>query len=589
MLGAFVLLAILGVVFALIPWRITSNAMQQDIEHRLRLVLDAPDAKFGRMTLTFLPTPRVRISDVTFSQQNGRVAGSVRVLKAGLRISAVFRGIAKPNSVDLLGPKLTVRMPELGEDAVAGAQNVTATFAEYIAKAGSIAGLAEIGIHNGQITVVGSSQTFALDDVRLVASLPSRSKSLKIAGQLTRDGDPIRVAFSGATPDYLAKGTTEPIAALAESARWAVEFNGTGSLAKGIAIKGAISARYAPDVATPYKAALDLAGFAPSAATIVRASLDSSVRGTSLTELVITSGQHRFEGVGAIRRESARWQVNATLATARADLTPLLSHIRAMYDPDKGWNSSRLAIEPLFGMNADIRLSADRLVIGPQQITQAAIAVITRPGRIEASLGDGTVETGRARGRVIVSRQFEDLELRANGTVEDINFGQLATKLNLPHRLSGIGTGDFSFETIGSSIAQMVSQLDGKVQLGLRAGELVGIDLLRMASRRNAPRNTTLTEALGGKTPFESASFTAKITRGLVAPVDAVMNAQLLVGNLSGDIDLGSAIINLVGAVVQIPTESGQSEPRPIIDFTINGPLFDPRVTPNMATILRRS
>ena len=588
-IGAVALVATLAVVLALIPWRVTSTSLRAEAERRLRVALDAPEATFGKMTLTLLPIPKLRISDVVFEQKSGRFAGEIATLKADLRIPALLRGVAKPNGIEMVRPHLTLRMPEYGGDPVANLQGSVALATSYLAAHGSLSGLAEISVSKGSISVRSPHDTRVLQDVRLNASLPSRNRPLKVSGTLTLDHEPVRVSFSGATPEMLRSGATETIAASAESSLWALEFNGSGSLSRGIALRGQLTARHVKDLETPFRPALQLLGLDPNAATVIRAVLDSGPRGTALTDLVVTSGQHRFEGVGAVRREDARWQVNATLATARADITPLMQLSSQVYHPDLGWNTSRLALEPLFAFNSDLRLSVDTLKIGPAAMTQAAIALITRGNRVEVALGDSVLEGGRARGRLIINRSLDDYEVRGNVLLDSVNAGALNAKLPVPQRISGIASANVTFESQGASVAQLVAQLDGKMQMSFRAGEITGIDLARLAMRRNAQRNLALAESLGGKTSFESATLTTRIMRGLVAPVEGTMHAQYLVGNLGGDIDLAGASINLIGAVVQIQPEPGQSEPKPVIDFTVTGPLLDPRVTPNTAVLLRRS
>ena len=588
--GAAAALAALGVVFAFLPWRISDGPLRQEAERRIQAALDAPNASIGDMSFVLLPTPKLKVRAIGFATSDGMISGYAPKANVSLKLDPLLRGVAKPTGIALVGADLIVKLPVRSEPALQQAHAATAAIAARLAKADNLNGLNEVGVDGGRLTIQRDGMpSEVLDAFTLRASLPSPAKPLKLLVNGRHHGGDIRLSFTGGAPKALESGETEPLTFSLRTPGWNVEFLGIGSLRRDISIKGALTAATTAVAELPGFGALPMIGLTRVPPTSFRATIDTRSGGATFSDLTVIADKHRFDGVGAVRHDGQRWQINATLASAAVDLTPLIPEKRLFRLSDGGWSNKRFEIDSLFGANIDFRLSADTITLGPHKLTRAAIAVMTRANRIEATLGESVLAGGLAKMRLIATRGSDGLEVKSTANLERVDLSTLLTAGGLPKRATGAANLSLTLDTTGSSAAQFAANADGKANITIRSGEIHGIDLERLANRRGSRPEVLLAEALGGRTSFDSATLSARISRGLVGPVEGQMLSGQLVGSLSGSIDLPVGEHNLFGSVVRLPFEVGQIEPTPVIDFSVTGPLMEPRITPNIAALLKRS
>lgn len=592
LIGAAIVLMVIGVTFTLVPWRIAEGPMRAEAERRLRLALDAPDATFGKMSLVLLPMPKLKVSDIAFAQGGGGLSGTIAKANFSLKIAPLVRGVPKPTGVALIGPVVTARLTTVSDRPFHDAQAFVGIVTRRLAEQGSLAGMTEVDVENGHLSLVRTNggANEEISAIEIHASLPAPERPLRLAFTGRHRGEEMKLSFSGASPKALRSGVTEPVSVSYRSPGWVFDFVGTGSLLREPSLKGTLNTTLNDHRRAPFAPAMALVGMDTAAPIAMRAAIEANARGATLADLSISSGRRRFDGVGSLRDDGQRWSVNATLATTQADFTAMFATSGYLRRKDESWNTAPIDLSPLFAANIDLRLSADVLNFGAHELHNAAMAVLSRANRIELSLSDATVYTGRAKARAIIARNADGLDVRSTANFDKIDIGAATLAAGLPKRVSGTGNVEIAWETSGTSIAQFVAQTEGRISATIRGGEINGIDLVRLANRRGARPDIMMAEALGGRTAFDSAVISAKIVRGVIGPVEGNMQAARLIGTLGGEIDLPRGDVALTGSVIQLPSDpTTQSDPRPVLDFTISGPLTEPRVAPDIASLLRRS
>lgn len=589
-LGAAAAVAALGVVFAFIPWRISDGPLRQEAERRIRTALAAPNASIGEMSFVLMPTPTLHVRSVAFTTPGSVLTGSAPMAQIGLKIAPLVKGVAKPTSITLRRPELVLNLPERNDPWLKQANHGAAALADAIVQADGLNGLLEFSVRDGRLKVQREgSPVETVEALSLSASLSSPTRPLKLQATGRVAGGEVRLSFAGAAPRSLITGTSEPVSFKAGLPGLSFEFLGNGTLRREIALKGTMTGTTSAQGSAQLPAVFTMLGLTPLPASSFRATLETRSDGATFSDLTLTSGRQRFDGVGSLRHDGQRWQINATMATASVDLTPLLPGKGIFRREDGGWSSRRLDLDGLFDVNVDFRLSADKAIIGPQTMTRAAFALMTRQNRIEATLGDSVFAGGRARSRIAATRSNDGIDVRTTASLEAVNLGEILVAQGFPKRATGSMSLTLALDSSGTSAAQFAANADGRISASIRGGDVSGIDLDRLATRRTGRPELALAEALGGRTAFESATLNARITRGLIGPVDGQMQAGRLVGSLGGGIDLPGGEYALGGSVTQLPTEPGQVEPLPVLDFSISGPLTEPRISPNVSTLLKRS
>lgn len=512
------------------------------------------------------------------------------LVQANLRIGPLFRGKFKPASVSIARPDVNLVLPDSdfrGMRRIAQA----AGNGGLLFLSGARTGLDKIALDGGRLAirtgVAGDSERY--DNIRLRLAFSGSSRPLSIMFSGNRNGEETRASFRGASRSAIDSGASEPVSFSYWSPGLSIEFDGKGSLSSAVTLSGQVIARAGMRAPAPFLPGLAGLGISSLPPMDLTATLDFSDRGANLSDLKLKFDQDRLTGVGALRHDGQRWHISGTLAGERVHLAPLASGLTRLRAPDGGWNTATIDTEALFAANIDMRLSADRLVLGDRELSRAALALLTRAGRAELTLADALFHEGNARFRLSAAPGGEGVDVKLNASLDRGDMGAVLNEYTSRQRFKGKGNASLMLESSGRSMAQFIANSEGRASMALRDGEITGIDLNRLAQRRGSRPDVLLNEALNGRTPFESATVQARISRGLAAPVDARMQGGRIVGSVTGAVDFAQGTSDLSGSVVQIPAETFAVEPIPVLDFSISGPLTEPRIVPNIASLLRRS
>jgi len=587
LLGGAVITVTVAAVLAFVPWT-APESWRETLTRRLALSLGAPELTATGAHFSLLPSPRVSLTRVSFAQNSGTVRGSAEEAVVDLSLLDLLAGRVKPAALTLRRPDLTIQLPEQSEKGFRSAIELVSQVGGSLLLGQVSAPLPRLDIDGGRIALSrgphGPAQTF--DDARLRLRLPNLRSPLAVTFRARQGQTETRFSFSGATPARTLANSREPITFAYSGQGITLKFDGEGIVSNAPSLNGKLSAGTTA-------AALGALGFPavgkPAERVTLNALLDYSNRGANLADLKIAVGEELYDGVGSVRHDGQRWHVSGTLATAKADMSTLLSPITALRKPDGRWNDTALDTDALFASSIDLRLSADQMLVFQRKLEKVALSVITRQSKAEVTLGDASWHKGAVKLRASAAPGSFGVDLKLSASLEKADFGAISGDFLRERRLSGQGNANITLETSGRSIAQFITNAEGRFAAILRNGELHGIDLNRLASRRASRGDLALTEALGGRTSFETANLSAKISNGAAQPVDGHMRAGRLVGTLQGSVDFGQAEHDLSGLVVQTPADAQAAEPASVLEFSIQGPLLEPRITPNVAALLRRS
>lgn len=578
-----------GLVAGFVPWTVKSQAQRQAAIARLSAALGAESLSVGTIRFALLPQPRIEVTEVAVRHQSGSTL-TAPVSHASLRLGPLFSGKFKPASVTFASPDINLVLPESEYRGIRRLAQA-ASSGGLLSMPGSLTGIDKISIDAGRLAirtgVAGESESY--DNVRLRLAFSGNTRPLSFVFTGRRNGEETHASFKGASRTAVASGATEPVAFSYWSPGLSFEFDGKGSVSRATTLSGHLIARAGARGPAPFLPALAGLGITALPQMELTATLDFNDRGANLSDLKLMLDKDRYSGVGAVRHDGNRWHVSGTLASELADLTPFLTSLTRARRADGGWNTALIDAEAPFAANIDLRLSADRLRVGEREMTRAALALITRAGRAELTLADATYHQGSARFRLSAAPGGDGLDVKFTGTLDRADMGALIGQYTSRQRFRGMGNAGLTLETSGRSVVQFVANAEGRLNAALRDGELIGIDLARLANRRGSRPDILLNEALGGRTPFESATVQARISRGLASPVEGRMQGGKIVGSVNGSVDFASGTSDIVGSVVQVPQETFVVEPIPILDFSVTGPLAEPRITPNIAALLRRS
>jgi len=578
-----------GLFAGFVPWTISNPGWRAASLKRLSNALGAEGLSAGTIRFALLPTPYVEVENLAMRHHGGTTL-QAPLVEARLRLGPLFKGALKPAAVAFAKPEINLVLPESDTRGVRRIAQA-ASSGGLLFLPGSLTGLDKITLDGGRLAirtgVAGESDRY--DNVRLRLAFSGTTRPLSFVFSGTRNGEETRASFRGASRAAIDTGAIEPIAFSYWSPGLTFEFDGKGSLTGATALSGQLIARTGMRAPAPFLQ--DLAGFGITTLPPMdlAATLDFNDRGANLTDIRLNLDKDRVTGVGALRHDGQRWHISGTLASEKVDLAPFAASLNRLRTADGGWNTANIDTDAMFAANIDLRLSADRLTLGDHELTRAALALLTRVGRAELILADALFHEGHARFRLTAVPGGDGLDVKLTSSLDRANMGAVLSEYTSRQRFKGKGNAALALETSGRSMAQFIANSEGRASMALRDGEITGIDLNRLAQRRGSRPDILLNEALSGRTTFESATVQARISRGLATPVEGRMQGGRIVGSVSGQVDFALGITDLSGSVVQVPAEAFAVEPIPLLDFSVTGPLAEPRIAPSIAALLRRS
>ncbi|MBX9927118.1 MAG: AsmA family protein, partial [Hyphomicrobiaceae bacterium] len=203
-------------------------------------------------------------------------------------------------------------------------------------------------------------------------------------------------------------------------------------------------------------------------------------------------------GTLAFSWDMARPEIDGTLALKRLDLTPYMELASA---ENRGvfsggwlslWGSSRsLALPMLSKIDADVRISSERLTAGPWSFGKSAVSLSVKGHKMLADVGElELMNEGSARGQLSVDMTAAQPRYVVRGKIEGFDAAKAANKAFGHAALAGRANLIFDLTGSASTVDQLARGLTGRVGIELPDGGLLGIDVAQLAAaaqRSNDP------------------------------------------------------------------------------------------------------
>lgn len=256
-------------------------------------------------------------------------------------------------------------------------------------------------------------------------------------------------------------------------------------------------------------------------------------------------------GTLAFSWDMARPEIDGTLALKRLDLTPYMELASA---ENRGvfsggwlnlWGSSRsLALPMLSKIDADVRISSDRLTAGPWSFGKSAVSLSIKGHKMLADVGElELINEGSARGQLSVDMTAAQPRYVVRGKIEGFDAAKAANKAFGHAALAGRANLIFDLTGSASTVDQLARGLTGRVGIELPDGGLLGIDVAQLAAaaqRSNDPEAKGWGSPARGQTRVDqfAAKFGVQGGKLLVESFKASDATRLFTA--AGDVDLSS-------------------------------------------------
>ncbi len=288
------------------------------------------------------------------------------------------------------------------------------------------------------------------------------------------------------------------------------------------------------------------------------------------------------EGAGVIglQLRQPRPVVTGTLAYKSFDARPYLSMSRQI--PRDGFDWSSLAAGALtvpLGMHldADLRISADRVQFGTFELGRLATTIALKDGRLLADIADVKFNGGEGGGQISADFSGFVPKVSVRGRLDRIDLAMLSGSLGAGHVLSGKAGVVGDLLGSGATMSDLIRGMAGKIAVSAQSPGKIGLDLRGMAETTRSKPLTGWASTTPGVTDFDSMDLRLVLRDGTILTDVAETRSSDGVWTAVGVVNLLSDRIDL--RLSQVAPKSGPgavfAAPQRVLE--LNGPLSAPR------------
>ena len=586
-LGIVLLAVIAGglIVLSTAGYLISADAVRQQVFSEIRAVTGLDPVLRGNASVSLFPTGSVSFSDVVLGDSKEPALTAER-LTARLRFFPLLVGRVEIADVSLDHPNITVDLRPDGQsnwsgliEALARSQTATQRTAAF----------SEMRIDGGTVVVRDGAHkvTETLYGVEFSLAWPSISKTFGATGHFVWHDAPMDASLTLADFPAALAGSRSGLKLRIAGPPGKVAFEGAISLKPTLKIEGTLAAD-----AASLRNTLVWAGqkplpgggfgrFAIKAKTNV-------VGGTiSLSNVNAELDGNTVEGVLTFAADG-RQTLQGTLASDTLDLTPYISTVRLLTANERAWNTGRITLDGLAGIDLDLRLSAANVVVSNAKLGRTAIAANLRNSHLVVTVGEAQAYGGVIKGSLVLANYQQGVDVKSQLQFTDVDLESCLGQLFGLRRLEGKGNISLSVEGTGDSVLGVTHTLNGTATLVGTDGALAGLNVEQLLRRLERRPLSGGGEFRSGRTPYDKITVALKIEQGTVTVEDVKIEGAAVKLALAGSASIPERELDLKGTAALV----SQSKPGAAafeLPFIVQGSWDDPIMLPDPEALIRRS
>ncbi len=550
----------LGFAAAAWPWELASPTFRTAVTSHIEHDTGSTATVSGPITLKLLPRPRLQVNDLSLARTDGAVMLDAPVVKAEFDIPGLFRGEWHLNSATLVAPTVTVNLDLL-----------TAAFRKAPSSFGGSTSPWPFRLHLRGALLRTLSSNAAGDliatEVDATATLPQKDEAFEFSGNGILRGT--KGQFAGRIERPAKALDPEGSATSLQIDSPLLTFLATGLLSGGA--QEQFSGHLAASTPALPHLLRALDGF-PVALGTHRAQISGDLvarpHDLSLSNVQLKLDKGRFEGSLALRRDGGRDLVQGTLATDMLDVDALIGDAANRHDMAAYYQKP---LDPSsFRTDIDMRVSALESRIGRLHLDETAFAALLRDGRLEISVDEAKGYGGTLKARAIANVNRGGAEAQADVTLSRVDLGRLSEALSGQERVSGEITGTANLAGSGTSLSDIVATLDGRGQVSIEHGRLVGLSLGQTLRRlgRKLPLDG---QWQGQPTAFNKADWNFGVERGVLNIPEGKLTAPGLQMSFDSRTDLPGGKTDVHAVAAQTDADGAPLQGGSRMPFDVSG------------------
>ena len=461
----------------------------------------------GEPDIRLFPRPTVRLRDVEIADIDGtgETFISAEELTGTFRFLPLLWGAIEVSAFELVRPTIALRVDEAGQSNWAFDGTLGVRIAEAFSEPqssdvdrepiGEVV-LGRFDIVDGTITFDQPGEDLAiLTEVELDVHWPSTAAAATANGSLVWRGEKIDISARLSDPLELIARRDSPARFTIAGQPVHIAFDGlVGRAELNFAFDGETSVTIAS-----LRQIIDWMGSPMADGATLAGAAFSGMASWAWPILSISEAELRLDGNvagGAVSIDFGgdRARIVGTLAFEELDLSIYADSFRADIEAQGEWRDVPIDLPVLADIDWDMRVSADRLVVGATRIDRFAAAAIVDGGAIDLRLAEAEFYGGSLQASLSGTLIASSLDVEAELILTDIDMAPALDDVVGIASLGGRANATMSAMSDGNGWGEMVQRLTGTVQVSVTSGVLRGIDFAGPAIAQNPSLEAVLVE-----------------------------------------------------------------------------------------------
>lgn len=584
----FILLALLvagfGVVTAASVF-ISADTVRQEAMSEIRAVTGLTPILRGEASVSLFPSGKISFADVVLGDEKQPALTAER-LTARLRFFPLLRGRVEIADVALVRPIIAIDLDANGHSNWSG---LIDSLARSQKPAQRTATFSEMRIDNGTVVLRDPAHKIeeTVRNVDLSLAWPSISKSFGATGRFVWHDETVDASMALADFPAALAGSRTGLKLRIAGAPLKAAFEGSLSVQPTLKIEGTLAADSASlRDALIWTGQRPLPGggfgrFAIKAQTNV-------VGGTiGLSSVNVELDGNTAEGVLTFATDG-RKTLQGTLASDTLDLSPYVSTVKLLTTDQREWNSGRISLDGLAGIDFDLRVSAANVIMSNAKFARTAIGANLRGGHLVVTVGEAQAYGGLIQGSLALSIFETGVDVKSQMQFTDVDLEKCLGQLFGLKRLEGKGNMSMSVEGTGESVLAVTRTLNGTAGLTGLNGALSGLNVEQLLRRLERRPLSGGGEFRSGKTPYDKITVALKIVKGTVNVEDMKVEGAAVRLGVNGSASIPERELDLKGSAALVTAARPGAQPFEL-PFIVQGSWDDPIMLPDPEALIRRS
>jgi AsmA-like C-terminal region len=304
---------------------------------------------------------------------------------------------------------------------------------------------------------------------------------------------------------------------------------------------------------------------------VVAGDLDWSKGRLSFTRAKIEIDGNTATGALTLQTGGARPAIEGTLGFKVFNAGPYLASTMAVAVEAPRDATNPRTIPLLTAFDADLRVSAEKVVAPHVEAGRAAVTIALRNGQLKAELAELEIEGGHAGGQIMIDAGPESSKLTVRGKLTEVDPGRVFSEHLKRTPLFGRANVAIDATGTGASLPTILANMSGRTTFTLAPGAKLNLDLRTLMNAAQSTAIVGWSAAGKGTTSLDRAEAKLTIANGglTLDGLSALSGGTSWSGR--GKLDLSERLIDLA-LTPATGTETSAT-------LVIRGPWLDPAIS----------